>query len=111
MFAYSAGPMYFRMGNGTACCNNDLTYTTASYVPINQWTLLSYSWGAGTMKSYVNGSLVGQRSATFQGVMDPAARIGTGHGAGMQGRMDDLRIYDRALSDAEVQALFSSGAQ
>ena len=111
MFAYSSGPMYFRVGNGSACCSNDLTYTTASYIPVNQWSLLTFTWGGGTMKSYKNGTMLVQRGATFQGVMDPYARIGTGHGAGMQGRMDDLRIFNRALTDTEIQGLFTAGAQ
>jgi prepilin-type N-terminal cleavage/methylation domain-containing protein len=111
MFAYSSGPMYFRIGDGTNCCSNDLTYTTASYVPINQWTHLTFTWGSGTMKSYKNGNLIVQRAATFQGVMDPYARIGTGHGLGMQGKMDDVRIYNRPLTGAEILALYNSGAQ
>lgn len=111
MFAYSSGPMYFRVGDGTACCSNDLTYTTASYIPVNQWTLLTFTWGGGSMKSYKNGAMLVSRSSTFQTVMDPFARIGTGHGAGMQGNMDDLRIYNRALSGTEILALYNAKAQ
>lgn len=110
VFPYSAGPLYFRFGNGTSCCT-DLTYTTASYVPVGQWTYLAFTWGAGTMQNYVNGNLINQRSATFPSTIDPYARIGTGHAAGMQGRMDDIRIYNRPLSQLEIQALYNLGAQ
>ncbi len=115
MFAYSSGTFYFRMGDGTSCCNNDVTFTTSSYIAVNQWSHLVFLWSDSIMEVYVNSVRVAYRNnPTLQNVVDPAARIGWGHTYGMNGSIDDLRIYNRALSAPEVKTLYEQydpGAQ
>lgn len=110
VFPHSNSNTYFRFGSGSSCCT-DLTYNTASYIPVNQWTHIAFTWGSGTMRNYVNGNPIGQRSATFPTTINGFARIGTGHNAGMQGSLDDMRIYNRPLQQSEIQAIYDSGAQ
>lgn len=105
MFSWVDGTFYFRMGDGSTCCNNDLTFSTASYIPNNQWTHLAFTWGGGLMTVYVNGVQIAQRSATFQGTMDPYARIGIGHGRMMKGYLDEMGIYNTNLNATQIQAL------
>ncbi len=114
MFNYWGGTFYFRMGNGSDCCSNDLTFTTSSYIPQNQWSYIAFTWSGtsdavanDTMAVYVNGALVTSRSnANFQATVDSSARIGYGHGIPFTGKYDDLRFYNRALSAAEIQNLY-----
>lgn len=106
MFSWVDGTFYFRIGDGSAaCCNNDLTFSTATYIPNNQWTHLAFTWGGGLMTVYVNGTQIAQRSATFQGNMDPYARIGQGHDRMMKGLLDEIAIYNTALNATQIQAL------
>lgn len=105
MFAWDSGDFYFRMGDGSTCCNNDLTFNTATHIPINQWTHLAFTWGSGLMTVYVNGVQIAQRTATFQGAMDPQARIGQGHDRMMNGHQDEMGIYNIPLSAAQIQSV------
>jgi hypothetical protein len=62
----------------------------------------------GTMKLYVNGTLAGTQTGVALPVSSTSAlRIGnTKVGAGLQfaGLIDDVRVYDRALSAAQIAA-------
>ena len=59
------------------------------------------------MRLYVNGSQVASKAATglIQNNSNPL-RIGGNvpYGQYFQGRIDEVRVYDRALSAAEIQA-------
>jgi glucose/arabinose dehydrogenase len=76
-------------------------------LPTNAWTHLAATYDGSTLRLYVNGvqasslSLVGS-ILTSSG----ALRLGgnTVWGEWFAGRLDDVRIYNRALSAAEVQA-------
>jgi hypothetical protein len=76
-------------------------------VPANAWTHLAATHDGTTLRLYVNGVQVGSRAVsgallTSTGVL----RIGGNSiwGEFFQGRIDELRIYNRALSAAEIQA-------
>jgi hypothetical protein len=73
-----------------------------------QWSHVSGSWDGATMKLYVNGQLVG--STPMLGPIltsDRPLRIGgTGVFGGLEyfdGRIAEVRVYDRALSAAEIE--------
>jgi len=110
IFTYTDGTFYFRMGDGTNCCSNDVTFWTASYIPSGQWSHLSFTWEGTTMKAYVNGALIASRTnAVFQDIVDPGARIGQGHDRMMNGFMDEVRVYNRALSAEEIAQNYQAG--
>jgi hypothetical protein len=82
----------------------------------NQWVLFSGTWdsSAQTIKLYVNGQLV----ATNSGVTSPAQVLGwptaiaqytVGWGSALNGLIDDVRIYSRAVSTSEIQAMYNGG--
>jgi hypothetical protein len=69
---------------------------------------------AGTLKLYVDGALVGQTSACLGSPATGHTVIGRAKYGGNQvdfwrGAIDQVHVYDRALSDAEVTQLYSSG--
>jgi hypothetical protein len=77
-------------------------------VPVGQWTHLTATWDLVTLRLYVNGTLVSQRPvAGTLAVADGALRIG-GNGVWgefFRGRIDELRVYNRALSSSDVAAI------
>ena len=69
---------------------------------------------AGTLKLYVDGALVGQTSACLGSPATGHTVIGRAKYGGNQvdfwrGAIDQVHVYDRALSDTEVTQLYSSG--
>jgi hypothetical protein len=78
-----------------------------SAVPLNTWTHLAVTYDNATLRLFVNGVQVGSSAAagpllTSTGVL----RIGGNGiwGEFFQGRIDDIRVYGRALSAVEIQS-------
>ena len=80
---------------------------SASQLAANVWTHLAATYDGAAVRVYVNGTLAGTTPAT--GSMPASTgpfRIG-GNGIWdefFSGHLDDLRLYNRALSATEVQA-------
>lgn len=81
------------------------------------WQHLTATWDGTSIRMYYNGVLDGL--GTFNGPLNsndnhvgvaarPAPAVGGGPVFFLSGGVDDLRIYDVALSQAEVTALFTS---
>ena len=69
----------------------------------------------GTLKAYINGTLVGEESVTFNGINTSLAALGrhwwsSGYSTSTRftGSFDEVRIYNRALSPEEVQMLYEN---
>jgi hypothetical protein len=84
--------------------------TSSTRISLNTWTHVAATFDGSTCKIYVNGNLTGQLAATGSiNVTDDVIMVGANNGEGMGegerflGRMDELRIYNRALSQAEIQ--------
>ena len=76
-----------------------------SPVPLNQWSHVAATYDGANMKLYVNGALVATKAQT--GAIQTstgALQIGgdTVFGEWFQGRLDDVLVYNRALSAAEI---------
>ena len=77
------------------------------------WYYLAGVYDGSTVQVYVNG--VQESSAAFVGTLLQTSqplcigRYGS-VGEAMNGRIDDLRVYNRALSTAEIQILFNATA-
>jgi hypothetical protein len=76
-------------------------------LPLNTWTHLAATYDGTTLRLYVNGNQAGTRTApgpllTSSGVL----RLGGNNiwGEYFKGRLDEIRIYNRALSPAEIQS-------
>jgi hypothetical protein len=97
----ASGPeAYIRVGGV------DIGVTGSSLLPVNTWTHLATAYDGVALRLYVNGVEVGSRvvSGSIQ-VSTGLLRIGgnTVWGEWFAGRIDEARIYNRALSPAEIQ--------
>ena len=89
-----------------------------STVPLQtgQWyfAAATYDNTSGEMKLYLNGALLGTQSHAVGGPLDvePSAPVWIGANGSLEryfdGMLDDVRVYNRALSGAEVSALAGS---
>lgn len=78
--------------------------------------LFTYDRATTTFRYYVNGSLVRTANADSGSASYFASGMIVGQsisGGGRQwlGRIDDVRLYDRVLSDGEIATLYAAGAQ
>ncbi|HEY7377318.1 MAG TPA: LamG-like jellyroll fold domain-containing protein, partial [Steroidobacteraceae bacterium] len=85
----------------------------SSSLPLNTWTHLALTFNGSIYRFYVNGTQIGTKSRT--GTMPSnsnSTSIGgdSAYGDYFQGRIDDVRIYNRALSDAEIQTDMNTAA-
>lgn len=115
----------FQSGNTYWYFYNNDTTTPSSNIPLNQWSLLTmtYSGGGGTTANktfYLNGQALTLSSsgASYGQVLNlpSSALVGIGYDRGrntayFDGYIDDVRIYNRALTPTEVSTLYSRGAQ
>ncbi len=72
-------------------------------VPAGAWVHVVATFDGSTMRLYRDGALVGINATGAIPVPAFDARLQIG--IGYEGMFDDIRIYDRALSPAEVQSL------
>ena len=80
-------------------------YGTA-VLPVNAWTHLAATYDGTTMRLYVNGVQVASRPQTGNiATSTNPLQIGGDsiYGQYWSGRIDEVRVYNRALSAAEIQ--------
>ena len=89
---------------------------TGHVAPLNEWTHLTITYSYGTIKTYANGNLVhtyngsGSIGDVVTGLND--FRIGSRQEflQNFQGRIDDVRVYNRAITAGEVSSVVTAGA-
>jgi hypothetical protein len=70
-----------------------------------KWRHLATTWNGRTLRLYVDGKLVSRRRLSRHAVNSAGQlRIGGGAGRWFKGAIDDVRIYRRALTTAEVRS-------
>lgn len=83
---------------------------TGSLLPINQFNHLVFTKSGTTVKVYLNGSLLKQQTLSFSNLnQSTAGHIGNIYNSRPQS-YDDLLIFDRALTEKEVVALYNNKA-
>lgn len=110
-----SGTFYFRFGNGSDCCSNDLSFSDVpSVIPLNTWTNMCFTWKSNnTSEIYKNGLLYTSRTIGNIPLTSPASngKIGLGHNNAddyFHGKMPIVQIYNRQLSAAEVRQNFNA---
>lgn len=114
---------YFMLGFGGSC--NDVPrfrLTTAAgtatveggSISLGDWHLFAGVYDGNQLSLYVDGVLAG--SGSHGGAVSmPAGDLKIGHrtvyGSYIAGRVDDVRLYDRALSTQEIEDLFDAATE
>jgi Concanavalin A-like lectin/glucanases superfamily/Immunoglobulin domain len=86
---------------------------SANFSPnVGQWYHIALTRNGNTFLFYTNGNLASSNTATVV-IPTPNAPLTIGQAEGgfdFSGLLDDVRIYNRTLSPAEVQAIYQSGS-
>ncbi|HEX3799898.1 MAG TPA: GH25 family lysozyme [Verrucomicrobiae bacterium] len=92
--------------------NNDFPYNYI--VPLNTWTHLAFVGTSGGVSLYANGTLEGTITGSFP---LPLGYIGAGWVASsgkfvdyMLGSLDEMLVFKRALSAAEIHSIYLAGS-
>jgi hypothetical protein len=79
----------------------------STQLPLSTWTHIAATYDGATLRLFVNGTQVGTRALSGSIVISGnPLRIGGNSiwGEYFSGRVDDVRIYNRAISTAQIQA-------
>jgi hypothetical protein len=93
-----------------------VTISSTSVLPLNQWSHVAATYDGNAVKLYING--VQEAVASFSGVVRHNASttaIGCKITGGVcnypfKGLVDEVEIYDRALTPSEVKAIYAAGS-
>ena len=88
-------------------------YQVQPTFPLNTWTHVVLTYDGANLKSYVNGTLMQTQSTWYSFSGSDPFTLGQRHQneqVDFTGMLDDVRIYDRALSAAEVSLVKSNSA-
>lgn len=113
LLAQSTSTIFFDCGGSTR------RYSPGVTVPTNAWShVVATCSASGQMAMYINGVSTGASSVT--GVRSQLATSSVPLKFGidsstdqfyLNGRLDDIRLYNRVLDQSDVQALYNRGAQ
>jgi len=82
--------------------------TSNSVLILGNWKLITLSYASGIGNWYINGTLNSSVSKAFvTNISTSSLRLGKGDEY-FNGLLDDVRIYNRALSAAEISALYNA---
>ncbi len=117
------GTLFANVRNGVLSVNGNLmVYSAGGEIVPNQWShvALTFDYATHTAILYHNGAQVG--SATSPDPIHPWTSVPVGLGyrnvasldvwAGQRfaGRLDEISIYNRALTQSEIQAIYNAGS-
>jgi RHS repeat-associated protein len=92
-----------------------VSYWQAASVPLtlDAWNLVTFSGTSGNFHIYLNGALVLTSTQTTAGFTSGRATIGGRYDAlyapyTFNGKLDDVRLYERALNTTEINELYSN---
>lgn len=94
----------------------DTDFPTTKYTA-NQWNHLTYTYDGTNIISYVNGEKKDTVVVSLNTVKSGTLHLGNGDAAGwassmkyFSGQLDDVRIYNYALTSTQVKTLYNGGA-
>ena len=106
---------------GSSVKLNAVANNNGAPLPLNQWTHVAVTFDGANAMFYINGAPTGSGAFSFGYLYDAPFAIGasganpdatnpnirTGVNS-FNGSLDEVRVYDRALSAAEVTALMTA---
>ena len=110
--SYSAGTFNLQFVGYTASGLFDW-YSPALSSPVGVWTHVAATYDGSTIKGYINGTQVLSQAVALQLSTRNADIYVGAYPTGvfpLDGKVDELSIYNRALSASEVLAIFQAGA-
>ena len=114
--------IYGRLTSGVPRMHYNLSDTPSSSIgaavevfDASDWLHVALTWDGSTARMYLSGEVRAERSITHIAYDEQAPRIGAdfdyGEDAGfLEGAIDEVRIYSRALTEEEVAALSVTGS-
>src|SRR3989344_2321566 len=96
------------LSTSTGSTNHDVTFAWAN----NIWYHFVGVYDGAEMTVFINGTEIGTPTSKTGNISSTAGtilQIGNGITSPFDGRIDDVRIYNRALSDAEIRYLYNKG--
>ncbi len=107
-FEVNGSTMYFGVGNGSAWSR-----TIATSVTLNQWQHFVGVYNGSTVTLYKDGVQIGAAQPGTMTNSDLPLLVGswTGSTQFFRGAIDDVRLFNRALTSSEVQALYTAASQ
>jgi len=101
-----AGPAgYLRPAPANSTTDQGVRQASHTAIPLNTWTHLATTYDGANMRLYINGVLVATKAQTGSiAVGNQPLRIGGNNVSGefFRGIIDEVRVYNRALSAAEI---------
>jgi hypothetical protein len=95
------------LSSGYIRTTSDLGVANTAPLALNVWTHLALTYDGATLTLYVGGAQVASRAVSGSIAVSTGTLTLGGSGLSIgffQGLIDDVRIYNRALSQAEIQA-------
>ena len=115
-----ADPQYTLASSGTSTLNFTLGGVGAVSAPIpsvGSWHHVAATWDGATMKIYIDNVLAGSQAATgatgtttLPLIIGNKSTVSTNTGNVFNGLIDDARIYNRALTAAEIATVYNDAA-
>jgi hypothetical protein len=107
-YALGAGLFHASTPEGAIAYEPNISHQVESPTNLTQnvWSHVALTYDGAKLRLYINGALVdSETSAKAIQTKDPLA-IGCSHSweEGMTGKIDEVRIYDRALDEGEIDA-------
>ena len=107
------GLLFFTVSpNGSVRTNT--TLIASNTLPVNQWSHVAATYDGTALRLYLNGVLAGQTNYSG-GIFSGSANLGIGiipfgtsSGWSFSGAMDEVSLYNRALSAAEIQSIVAA---
>ena len=113
----STGQFIARLTSGGVliidCGGQGNRWTTSSVLPMSAWTHVVVACSPTEVTAYVQGVSIGtaQRMAGPLANSTPLYFAQDASQYALNGRMDDIRLFNRVLTQSEVTNLFNAGAQ
>ncbi len=81
-------------------------------LPVGSWVHLAVTFDGTTMSCYTNGQLQSAQSATFSFTSPVPITMGVPQGSEnfFNGKIDEVSLYNRALSSNEVASIYNAGS-
>lgn len=94
--------------------NNDAAGATTDALPLGEWVHVAVTFDGSTLRFYRNGLADGLTAASYSTTLGAAGLLigniaaNDGWHVGLNGRLDELYVYNRALSASEIGTLMSA---